>query len=112
PLLCLMTLSCHRPAYPVIVTLSLHDALPIWARGRSMLSTWSTMTCFIWPLEVSRMVPRGILGSFSKIFSRMDFRMEKVALWEMEDRKSTRLNSSHVSISYAVFCLKKKNNQL
>src|SRR5699024_7964175 len=28
----------------------------------------------------------------------------------MADRKSTRLNSSHVSISYAVFCLKKKNN--
>src|SRR5699024_12120469 len=28
------------------------------------------------------------------------------------DRKSTRLNSSHVSISYAVFCLKKKKNQL
>src|SRR5689334_23771181 len=27
-----------------------------------------------------------------------------------EDRKSTRLNSSHSSISYAVFCLKKKNN--
>src|SRR5699024_11933978 len=29
-----------------------------------------------------------------------------------EDRKSTRLNSSHVSISYAVFCLKKKNNEI
>src|SRR5699024_11820149 len=28
------------------------------------------------------------------------------------DRKSTRLNSSHVSISYAVFCLKKKNNNI
>src|SRR5690625_6155865 len=28
---------------------------------------------------------------------------------EQEDRKSTRLNSSHVAISYAVFCLKKKN---
>src|SRR5437868_9220466 len=28
--------------------------------------------------------------------------------WSTEDRKSTRLNSSHVSISYAVFCLKKK----
>src|SRR2546421_4919843 len=28
-----------------------------------------------------------------------------------EDRKSTRLNSSHDQISYAVFCLKKKNNQ-
>src|SRR5207253_6935616 len=29
-----------------------------------------------------------------------------------EDRKSTRLNSSHVAISYAVFCLKKKKNKL
>src|SRR5699024_11275525 len=31
---------------------------------------------------------------------------------EILDRKSTRLNSSHVSISYAVFCLKKKNNKM
>src|SRR5699024_11462447 len=30
---------------------------------------------------------------------------------ELQDRKSTRLNSSHVSISYAVFCLKKKNTR-
>src|SRR3712207_7022180 len=30
---------------------------------------------------------------------------------EDRDRKSTRLNSSHANISYAVFCLKKKNNQ-
>src|SRR5256885_8252449 len=29
--------------------------------------------------------------------------------WPDEDRKSTRLNSSHLVISYAVFCLKKKN---
>src|SRR3712207_7834408 len=29
----------------------------------------------------------------------------------MEDRKSTRLNSSHANISYAVFCLKKKNGE-
>src|SRR3712207_7937424 len=29
--------------------------------------------------------------------------------WGCEDRKSTRLNSSHANISYAVFCLKKKN---
>src|SRR3712207_8380220 len=29
-----------------------------------------------------------------------------------EDRKSTRLNSSHANISYAVFCLKKKNNRV
>src|SRR5699024_11938844 len=32
--------------------------------------------------------------------------------WVKADRKSTRLNSSHVSISYAVFCLKKKTNVL
>src|SRR5476651_909202 len=30
--------------------------------------------------------------------------------WSSTDRKSTRLNSSHANISYAVFCLKKKNN--
>src|SRR3712207_8544945 len=30
--------------------------------------------------------------------------------FKKEDRKSTRLNSSHANISYAVFCLKKKNN--
>src|SRR3712207_6931124 len=30
----------------------------------------------------------------------------------LRDRKSTRLNSSHANISYAVFCLKKKNRQL
>src|SRR5436309_11208274 len=31
--------------------------------------------------------------------------------WSVRDRKSTRLNSSHVKISYAVFCLKKKKNK-
>src|SRR5436309_10316800 len=31
--------------------------------------------------------------------------------WDQIDRKSTRLNSSHVKISYAVFCLKKKKKQ-
>src|SRR5690349_22802469 len=31
---------------------------------------------------------------------------------QYQDRKSTRLNSSHVEISYAVFCLKKKNNEI
>src|SRR2546427_4130746 len=36
-----------------------------------------------------------------------------LAALEMEiDRKSTRLNSSHSQISYAVFCLKKKNNKI
>src|SRR2546422_5615126 len=31
--------------------------------------------------------------------------------WKLKDRKSTRLNSSHGYISYAVFCLKKKKNK-
>src|SRR5262245_63831477 len=36
--------------------------------------------------------------------------IERRALILAQDRKSTRLNSSHLGISYAVFCLKKKNN--
>src|SRR5690625_6440150 len=36
--------------------------------------------------------------------------VEKEDWNEYEDRKSTRLNSSHVAISYAVFCLRKKNS--
>src|SRR3712207_7369819 len=36
-------------------------------------------------------------------------RQQLLPLW-FEDRKSTRLNSSHANISYAVFCLKKKKN--
>src|SRR5437667_560867 len=34
-----------------------------------------------------------------------------VAIRQLEDRKSTRLNSSHITISYAVFCLKKKKKK-
>src|SRR5690349_23570197 len=36
--------------------------------------------------------------------------VSQILLWR-QDRKSTRLNSSHVEISYAVFCLKKKNKR-
>src|SRR5437868_10521057 len=42
------------------------------------------------------------LGAFSLLDATRNWRRKR-------DRKSTRLNSSHVSISYAVFCLKKKN---
>src|SRR5690348_18220259 len=63
-----------------IYTLSLHDALPIWATKSFSL------------------IP-GKSAAGSVMSSRM-----------RGDRKSTRLNSSHPSISYAVFCLKKKKN--
>src|SRR3712207_8702057 len=39
---------------------------------------------------------------------RLALRIAMRALFGLEDRKSTRLNSSHANISYAVFCLKKK----
>src|SRR2546430_11357204 len=47
---------------------------------------------------------------FSRSLTRRP-RFPEVAVTAMEDRKSTRLNSSHSQISYAVFCLKKKNKQ-
>src|SRR5438445_9338641 len=40
-----------------------------------------------------------------------DFQLITLIHSRSSDRKSTRLNSSHANISYAVFCLKKKNNQ-
>src|SRR5256885_7738993 len=38
--------------------------------------------------------------------------LNKILANQIQDRKSTRLNSSHLVISYAVFCLKKKNKTL
>src|SRR5438067_5823060 len=46
--------------------------------------------------------------SFAHIFRLVASRTQSVNGVAPPDRKSTRLNSSHVSISYAVFCLKKK----
>src|SRR3712207_7499693 len=40
--------------------------------------------------------------------ARLIFEAQKLLAREQRDRKSTRLNSSHANISYAVFCLKKK----
>src|SRR3712207_7738987 len=51
-----------------------------------------------------------LLAAFA--FARLRFRLR--GMWfavMIGDRKSTRLNSSHANISYAVFCLKKKNKQ-
>src|SRR6266850_5422435 len=80
----------HYPAYffffndtapTEIYTLSLHDALPIFGLVREFGT------------EVKTRVLHGL----------------DVVVHEGEDRKSTRLNSSHLVISYAVFCLKKKH---
>src|SRR5436853_3727832 len=72
-----------------IYTLSLHDALPIWsAGGCAPLRSPATGGR---PSRPSRRSPSGCS--------------------ETSDRKSTRLNSSHLGISYAVFCLKKKKNE-
>src|SRR6266581_7056483 len=69
-----------------IYTLSLHDALPI--------SSWPAP-------PVARRGPADPGGTAGSL---------RPAGSHRQDRKSTRLNSSHPSISYAVFCLKKKNN--
>src|SRR5438067_3241054 len=51
-------------------------------------------------------MPQGSLMKFEAIYTTPFWRAKGLS-----DRKSTRLNSSHVSISYAVFCLKKKKNR-
>src|SRR5690349_23551404 len=48
-----------------------------------------------------------LLGLFAAVLGEEAEQLFKIG-WELQDRKSTRLNSSHVEISYAVFCLKKK----
>src|SRR5437899_12452460 len=85
------------PCIPVIYTLSLHDALPI-------------SLCFLkqcpqaWPCggHGQPQIGRNRLGKRPYIDDTVVFQV---------DRKSTRLNSSHLGISYAVFCLEKKKNQ-
>src|SRR5256885_9794834 len=78
-----------------IYTLSLHDALPIFrarCRRAATLPVRSEDRRFS-DLPDLRCVSRCYHGG---------------RRWTLEDRKSTRLNSSHLVISYAVFCLNKK----
>src|SRR5699024_11839079 len=52
------------------------------------------------------------LKAFKNVFKGfVDTVKDKTTQFQEKDRKSTRLNSSHVSISYAVFCLKKKKHK-
>src|SRR5207253_9847221 len=89
------------PSPTHIYTLSLHDALPISPtdaeRPRATPSRWSGSAC-------SRTAPSFRRGN--GLGARGGWRPRPPT-----DRKSTRLNSSHVAISYAVFCLKKKKKQ-
>src|SRR2546422_7480745 len=73
-----------------IYTLSLHDALPI-----------SKLDVVCWEVEKHTRDGRGTVGCAGGSV-RLHYEVR------LRDRKSTRLNSSHGYISYAVFCLKKK----
>src|SRR5437773_7652080 len=77
------------PATTGIYTLSLHDALPIFIEH-------------VGDAERQR--------RFANEIARVGraYWVETPNRWFPVDRKSTRLNSSHITISYAVFCLKKK----
>src|SRR5207302_3847285 len=56
--------------------------------------------------------PAGFLGfSYSSLLPGLRGQPERLGEERNIDRKSTRLNSSHVKISYAVFCLKKKKKK-
>src|SRR5699024_12687776 len=84
--------------------LSLHDALPISVRRSGQVVMLSTSEG---DLEreaalLRVLAAQGVRGAMLAP-STADIDTSRT------DRKSTRLNSSHVSISYAVFCLKKKN---
>src|SRR2546422_1797615 len=60
-------------------------------------------------LDAARMAERWY-ARLSRILHHQFQGRKPIILYASEDRKSTRLNSSHGYISYAVFCLKKKNN--
>src|SRR5207249_7162761 len=96
------------PAPPLLSPLPLHDALPILparprahrAGGGGALSRRSTGHR---EDEHELLRRRRLHGA-----ARGERPAAGADCRHREDRKSTRLNSSHVSISYAVFCLKKK----
>src|SRR3712207_8220754 len=83
-----------------IYTLSLHDALPISLRADAAAAE----------LELERGDDRGQVGVAAALAVAVERPLHHRGAGQDggEDRKSTRLNSSHANISYAVFCLKKK----
>src|SRR5690625_6452021 len=90
------------PSSAASYTLSLHDALPISCGDGG-------------PRELTTTVPRQVgPAHFPGVRENPAAASGVAAMWQSasEDRKSTRLNSSHVASSYAVFRLKKKINQI
>src|SRR5207249_12272299 len=94
------------PPPPQTSTLSLHDALPISARAHRARAVERHHQR---PAHRSGLQLPGPVLQVHIPAHRAHVQPRRLAMaLELEDRKSTRLNSSHVSISYAVFCLKKK----
>src|SRR5699024_12286778 len=91
----------NDPATAEIYTLSLHDALPILGENLRL----GPRTHPAGETDDQRHPHAALLRPSLPLEARLRVQAERLRL---ADRKSTRLNSSHVSISYAVFCLKKK----
>src|SRR5205807_8612454 len=96
------------PSSPTLIyTLSLHDALPISSQNLSWLNRPIPSRNASSSALVEILDSRDLSVTTLEIFSSRRLLVRP----RSEDRKSTRLNSSHLVISYAVFCLKKKNKQ-
>src|SRR5204862_8277286 len=96
----------------VISTLSLHDALPIWCYRSPRPSAGGVDLRLLQLAAVVDVdgLPFGenVQGRLSCLAVAVTGVLRAAERQMHLDRKSTRLNSSHVEISYAVFCLKKK----
>src|SRR5690606_41221327 len=105
-------ISC-APATAATYPLSLHDALPICGARRGVGKEDRAMMTSISgrAVRASFLAAAVAAGpaSLAEAAPRMTNAQKQQAEFLCQDRKSTRLNSSHVKISYAVFCLKKKN---
>src|SRR5690606_42110511 len=99
------------PATTLFYSLSLHDALPIYLRAAKRQKAIREMTDSLAAALVDAdLTPDALLAALGDATGAAGVKAGPIgdAGDGDEDRKSTRLNSSHVKISYAVFCLKKK----